>query len=411
MIFSLLSGVFAQSRSKPARQEKLLNDLKVLMWNDAAANNISVKIRVHSGAAFDPQGREGVMSLLADNIFPNEATRDFFAEDLGGSLDVFVTQDFTEIDATAKPENLLPMLETLARAVSAPIIDKETTAKLKTARLEKLNSLEKDANYAADQIAHQRLFGTFPYGRAVLGTSESVKKIDFADLIFARQKFLTADNATLAVSGNFKTDLAYRAIRRYFGGWAKSDKKIPSNFRQPDAPDPSILVVQTAVDSPTFIRNITRGLARGDKNYPASEILMEVLRGRITSDAAFAPIKNLQIRQEAHILPGTVILSFDSQTAANAGSSSNLLQDLFSKTVTGDEFAKAKTRILSQIAAKNFDDNYLDADTFQFSAEDNLKSFQNVNLADVEAVRQKFAAQPIAAVKVSGAETPAVVKN
>ena len=52
------------------KQEKLLNGLKVLMWNDPAADKVSVKIRIHSGSAFDPQGKEGVMSCLAENIFP-----------------------------------------------------------------------------------------------------------------------------------------------------------------------------------------------------------------------------------------------------------------------------------------------------------------------------------------------------
>src|SRR5260221_9837605 len=88
-LFILIVGICPQAsiaqQSIPApRQEKLLNGLKILMWSDAKANNVSVKIRIRAGSAFDPQGREGVMQMLADNIFPTETTREFFKDDLGG---------------------------------------------------------------------------------------------------------------------------------------------------------------------------------------------------------------------------------------------------------------------------------------------------------------------------------------
>src|SRR5688572_6991343 len=84
-IFIALVGI--SIAQKAPRQEKLLNGLKVVMWPDPAADKVSVKIRVHSGSAFDPQGKEGLMYLLTQNFFPNEASREFFAEDLGGSVE------------------------------------------------------------------------------------------------------------------------------------------------------------------------------------------------------------------------------------------------------------------------------------------------------------------------------------
>ena len=79
LLFSAVPAIFSQSAMPAPKQEKLLNGLKVLMWSDAKADKVTVKIRIHSGSAFDPQGREGVMQLLTDNLFPNQASRDFFA--------------------------------------------------------------------------------------------------------------------------------------------------------------------------------------------------------------------------------------------------------------------------------------------------------------------------------------------
>ncbi len=219
------------------RQAKLLNDLKVLTFSDPNADKVTLKLRIHSGSAFDRQEREGTMALLGDVLFSNEEAKDFFREDLGGSLDVESTYDYIQITATSNSDQFLTMLETIANAVSNPQIDKETTAKVIAARLEKVRELEKNPSYAADLAVTKRLYGDFPYGRAQMGTSESLQKIDFANLIFARDRFLSPDNATLVVSGNIKPDLVNRAVRRYFGAWEKSDKKVPATFAQPEMPD------------------------------------------------------------------------------------------------------------------------------------------------------------------------------
>ena len=106
-------------------------------------------------------------------------------------------------------------------------------AKLKAEQVEKVRKLSNDPVYAADLAVSNRLLGTFPYGRAENGTVESLSKVDFADILFAKERFFTADNATVAISGNFDQALAFRALRRFFGNWLKADKKVPTAFRQP----------------------------------------------------------------------------------------------------------------------------------------------------------------------------------
>src|SRR5215204_530505 len=201
------------------RQEKLLNGLKVLIWSDPSATDVKVSIRVHSGAAFDPQGKEGLMTLLSENILPTPASREFFTEDLGGTLEIITNYDYIQINGTARSSEFLTLLETLAQAVTNPTIDKDNTAALKKSLTEKLAVLEKDPSYIADQAAAKRLFGTFPYGRPSMGSLESLQRIDPTDLVLAKQRFLSADNATVAILGNFNNDLAFRAVRRYFGAW------------------------------------------------------------------------------------------------------------------------------------------------------------------------------------------------
>ncbi len=239
-LFLFLSVGFSlaqTNKSAVPRQEKLLNGLKLLGWSEPNTEKVTVKLRIHSGSVLDPQSKEGTMALLGDILFPDEAAKEFFREDLGGNINIESNYDYIQVTATANSDQFLTMLETIANAVTKLQIDKETTAKVISTRLAKVRKLEKDPAYIADIAVAKRLYGDFPYGRAQMGTSESLTKIDFADLLFARQRFLTPDNATLAVVGKVKFDLVNRAVRRYFGAWEKSDKKVPATFAQPDVPN------------------------------------------------------------------------------------------------------------------------------------------------------------------------------
>lgn len=402
LTLTLFGSAFAQKPGATApRQEKLLNGLKVLMWNNPTADKVTVKIRVHSGSSFDPRDKEGVAKLLADTIFPNAAAKDFFSDDLGGSLEITSNYDFIQITATAKTAEFLTMLETLAAAVSNPVIDKETTAVVKIAHLAKLSELEKDPSYVADRAVAKRLFATFPYGRPQMGTRASIEKIDFVDLRFAKDRFFSADNATVAISGNFNSDLAFRAVRRYFGAWLKSDKKIPSTFKQPDEPDTALLEVVMAGVADSQVRYALRGLARNDKDFAASEILSKILDTRFK--VAVSSGSESSVINNAHILPGTIVYR-----NAPSGRSDKKLATGITAAISNDEFLKSKAEILAANAKRPMDEFWLDADTYKFILKDEDQAFQNAALTDIQRVANRLATNPVVSVTVQPAPPVAV---
>jgi zinc protease len=397
----ITAPLFAQSGP---RQEKLLNGLKVLMWNDPGAGKVSLKLRIHSGSAFDPQGKEGVMRLLAEDIFPNAETREFFRDDLGGGLDITTTYDYIEIGASSKPSEFLNMLETVANAVSNISIDKEITAKLKNEQLERIKQLEGDPAYIADMTAAKQLLGTFPYGRPKDGTADSVKNIDFADLIDARDRFLTADNATVAISGAFDSNIAYRAIRRYFGSWLKADKRVPSTFRQPDPPSLTMKVVDSPVPFTSEFRIVRRGLARNDADHYAALILEKILmkRFRAGNPDAF-------VRYEYHVLPGIFTIGSSTKLQPLGSGEGNVgrpntdddWDSHLQGAVTKEEFDAARREVMSDAARQDTAALWLDVDTFKLaSAKADTDRISAVTSADVQRVFDRLVKEPAAYVSV-----------
>ncbi len=374
LLFVIISAspLFGQTSLPAPKQEKLLNGLKVLMWPDAKADKVSIKIRVHSGSAFDPQGKEGLMQMLADNLFPNEAAREFFKEDLGGNLEVVTIYDYIQINASAKPESFLTMLETVAAAVSNPVIDKETTAKLRDALLAKVVSMEADPDYVADQAVAKRLFGTFPYGRPQLGTADSLKKIDFSDLIDAKIRFMTADNATIAVSGNFDKAVGLRAIKRYFGGWQKADKTVPSTFRQPDEPATETLIVNSPITDVSMARIAYRGVARADKDLAAAILFGSILHARLKSIFPGGRADDLRVTIQHYKLPGMFVIEFPANgTDFGIGNGQKPINDLVTKlvgqSISESEFKTGKKLVVEYLPPRDDIDFWLDADTYNIT--------------------------------------------
>lgn len=389
---------FAQSNP---RQERLLNGLKVLMFPDPAANKVTVTVRIHSGASFDPQGKEGVMALLADSFFPTEVSAGFFKEDLDGDLRVTTNYDYIEVQASARAEDFLTLLEAVSTAVSTPTIDKETTPKVVAKRLELIRILESDGAYLADRAAATQLFGTFPYGRAAAGTEASVSKLGFADVLDAKQRFLGADNATVAISGNFGATLAFRATRRYFGSWLKSDRIPPSTFKQPDAPDTK-LVTLTSPESGPHTRFAFRGVARNEKDYAASEVLLGILHDRLQQNAGSA--KGF-VMNSTHILPGSLVFGIEGAVTETA---SNLPILLLSKDISDAEFAAGRSKASAARFQIPIEQKWLDADTYKLtSVAADQKAFDAVTVADVRALAQRLAKNPIVAVSVVRSEKAA----
>ena len=403
-LFSFATAAPAEAQ-RGLRQEKLLNGLRVLMWPNPAADKVELKLRIHAGASFDPQGREGTMKMLAESLFADQAARDFFAEDLGGSLSITTTHDYIQIDASSRPEQYLTLLEMIATAVSNPVIDREMTEKARTRVMAEYAAEAAKTDYIADAAVSSRLLGTFPYGRPVLGTKESLNTVDFADLRFNYDRLFGADNATLAVSGKIDSNAGYRAVRRFFGNWLKSDETIPATFKQPEAPPAEVEIITSEDVEEEAVRVALRGVSRGSKEYAAAEILSRIYESRLSSKTG----GNVAVNNEARFLPGMVV--FEMQ--GDVSDATAAIRSVLDTPVSEAEFTSHRTATVAARATSDIVVQWLDAHTFRYaSPKEDVERLTGISLAEVRVLADRLKAAPMAIVAVTkrteAASEPAV---
>ncbi|HEY8560662.1 MAG TPA: pitrilysin family protein [Pyrinomonadaceae bacterium] len=402
---AVFSGVPAQSIPAP-RESRLLNGMKLLVWSDNKSSKAIVKLRIHSGSAFDPLGKEGVMQLLSDVLFPVESTREFFAEDLNGNFEIITNYDYIQINASGDADKILTILETLAPGITNPPVNKESTEKALAALRARVQELEKNPTYVADRAVAKRLLGNFPYGRPQLGSSETLAKIDFADLLLAEEKFFTADNATMVVSGNVNADSVLRAAKRFFGGWIKSDKKIPATFAQPEAPSAGSIKVEMPNLDKVYVTTAIDTVGRSDKDFWATQVLARIWQQKYCFNSESS--RNGALSYEPHLLRGIYFIRKNETPSESLPIYSGpcalfgLAADgkAAPESFTPAEFDAAKRAALAEFQqsaqnASSLLDLWLDTETYKLaSVKDELLKINALTAADVQRVGDKIRKQP-----------------
>src|SRR6185503_6013451 len=154
LLLVLLLGypTFPQALTTPDR-EQLLNGLRLMLWLTPGSQEVTLKLRINSGAAFDLSGKSGQMALLGDLLFPDPGTVDYFTDEMGGKLDVSVNYDSITITMVGKASELERIVEVLRNALLATQLTPDVVARMKEARLK----LVRDASVVPATVADRAI--------------------------------------------------------------------------------------------------------------------------------------------------------------------------------------------------------------------------------------------------------------
>ena len=408
----LSAPIFPQPTAQPDREE-LLNGLRLMFWLKPGSPDVILKLRINSGAAFDLAGKSGQMALLGDLLFPDPATVDFFTDEMGGKLEVSVGYDSTTITMVGKAAEFEQIVEVLRNALLSTQLTPEVVTRMRDQRIKLLRDTAIAPGTVADRAITTRLYGDFPYGRPAAGTAEDIARIDRADLMQARDRFVNSNNATLAIIGGVTKPRAMRAVRQLLGPWRKSEQIVPTTFRQPAAADTRTLIVNVAGPS-VELRLAARGVARSDTDFAAATLLARLAQHRWQAAAPELAKQPVFARNDAFMLPGAFVMGAavnDMTVADSLAKARKVIDSLMSTPATPEELERARIEVISELSSiitkpDAVADPWLDADTYRLSAhQDQLALLRSVTPAEVQRVANRLFNKTIVTV-VAGETAP-----
>jgi len=341
----------AQVPSEPERN-RLLNGLRVVLLPRPGDQEVLIKLRIHSGGAFDLAGKAGSMALLGDLLFPDPTTREYFTEEMKGRLNVATDYDSITITMQGRAREFERIIEVLRTALATPQLTPENVAKARQGRIKVIRETSISPAMVADRAIASRLFGDFPYGRPYIGTIESLERVDRVDLMLARERFLSPNNATMVIIGGVQSNRAMRVVRQLLGVWRKSEQLVPATFRQPMPPDARALVINSPADQSVEVRLATRGFARQDRDVAAATLLGIVLRQRwekLLPELSRSPVF---VRHDTFALPGMFVMgsTVDNLLAGKAlATAQQSIKSLGSSPVTAAELEQARSEVMAHL--------------------------------------------------------------
>jgi zinc protease len=378
---------------------RLLNGLRVSIWTRPGDQDVLLKLRVHSGAAFDLAGKAGSMALLGDILFPDPTAREYFTDEMQGRLNVTTDYDSLTITMQGRAREFERIVEILRTALVSTQLTPENLVKVRDGRIKVLKDTGVSPNMLADRAIAARLFGDFPYGRPSGGSVESLARIERTDLMLARERFLSPNNASLTIIGGIQANRAMRGLRQLLGVWRKSEQIVPATFKQPGPPDARTLIVNAPADQSVEVRLAVRGFSRQDPDATAAAVLALVARQRWIKLIPELSRSQVYVRHGAQVLPGMFVMGAGVDTVLagkTLASAKEVMQSLASSPVAAAELEQAKNELVTQAnnqLAKpdGVADAWLDGDTYGLpSVAERMRALTSVTAADLQRVATRL---------------------
>ena len=278
-------------RPLPARDVKfppyavrtLPNGLRVIAVSHHEQPAVSLRLLIRAGAAQDPQDKPGVASLVASLL--DQGTRSRSAEQIqqaidsiGGAIGSGSGTDLTFVNAVVMKDSLDFALDLVAdvsrNAAFAP-------QEIELQRKQTLSGLQvsyDDPDYLAGVVFDRLVYGFHPYGRANVGTPESIAAIAREDLVAFHEAWFGPNNAILAIVGDVTADVAFAGAERAFGSWEASTSTAATPV-DPPAPTRRVVVIDRPGAVQTEIRVGHVALPRKHPDYLALDLAVKILGG------------------------------------------------------------------------------------------------------------------------------------
>lgn len=201
---------------------RLPNGARLLLRPDPRLPNLHLRFVLRAGPAQESPGLRGSSALLATLLTKDTRHRRAAEvarriEEVGGSFSAFTGNNALALALEVLPGDSALALETLSEAVFAPAFRADTLAREKEAQIADLKLDEDDVVSHGRKLLRRAFFGGHPLAYDAFGDAAEVAAVTPADLRALHARVLTADNAVLAVTGDFSRTRLVPALRRFLG--------------------------------------------------------------------------------------------------------------------------------------------------------------------------------------------------
>jgi len=357
IIFLIAFFLAAPAFSAPVQEVKSKNGFTVWLVEEHSQPIITTSIAFRdSGAAYDPDGKEGRASMVSALL--KEGAGELGAE----AFNIALENSAVRLGFAADDDNFYANMQTLSEhkdkafyylglALTSARFDDEAVA---LARNKTLAFIEERKNKPAARLNrawNKQVFGTHPYAKPNHGTKKSVETLEVSDFREFTRRYLTSENMIISVVGDINaaelTEFLDKNLERL------PEKYAPEIVLVEVTPLPEAKQTVIEQDIPqTMVRFGMQGIKRDDPDYIPAFVANYMLGGgaltsrlgieiREKRGLAYAVFSSLSPMQHAAIFGGEFSTRNEKVGEAIAALK-NTLDEYAKNGVSEQELADAK---------------------------------------------------------------------
>ena len=206
-------------------QHTLANGLVLLAERMEHVRSAAINFLVPAGCVYDPDGRLGVASILAEMITRGAGDRDsrelsLALDGLGLSRDESVGTINMRFWGSTLARNVPPALELYGDIILRPHLPEEELEPVQLLAIQDIQSLE-DAPQQKVMVELRRRYYPPPLNKDPRGQAEDIEGMTIEAVKSQYKRLFRPNGSILSIAGNIEWEPLRAQVERLFGGWKK----------------------------------------------------------------------------------------------------------------------------------------------------------------------------------------------
>ena len=352
----------------------LPNGMKLLLIEDHELPHVGFRMMIHGGRLAAPADKPALAELAGETLRTGGAGRltgdalDEKLERIGASIESSVGADSASVEGATLTENLDEVLALFADVAMRPAFAQDKIDLAKTHMRSGISRRNDEVNGLARREFQKLLFGAHsPY----VGQYEyaDVDAVGRGDLVAYHAKVYRPDEAIFAAWGDFKAAEMKEKVAKLFAGW--NGRGPAPVYKAPTTPEPapSINYVEKKDVQQTFILAGHVGMRYDDPDYPATQVLSEILGGGFSS-RLFVNVRTL--KGLAYGAGGWMAPAYDHPGIFVFYTSTKMNTTAEALATVLDEIKKIREAPVSDAELKRAKDGFLNSYVFEYDSKSKI---------------------------------------
>ena len=251
------------------------------------SQTVTVLVLVGTGSKYEKKDISGISHFLEHMFFKGTKERPSpldvaqTLDEVGGIYNAFTSQEYTGYFAKVGSGHFNLALDWVSDILLNSTLPEKEIEKEKGVIIEEINMNYDNPMSHIQTLWLRLLYGDQPAGWDIAGTKEVVSKMTRERLLDYRKRQYVAEKTVVAVAGNFREEVAERALKRYF-----SRTKTGRPMKKPEVVEkqnsPNVLVHFRQTDQSHLCLGVRAFNLFHPKRY-TQEVLAVILGGMMSS--------------------------------------------------------------------------------------------------------------------------------